>query len=123
MFEQHNQIEETEEEISCAKCGNTEGTFINLECDHLFCMLCAAFMYAKSRKSLVQEDSIKCSICNTVTELAEEYISLINETLQNEVIPNIESMDKLTVPKNPIKIGNKYIETISRKIKSEEHSF
>lgn len=117
----HQHIQHTCEDLLCCKCGNTEGTFINLECDHMFCMLCASFMYAKYRKTEADEGTIKCAKCGVVTELAQEYIDLINETLQNEVLPNIDPQEKLTIPKNnhPISNGNRHIETISRKIKSE----
>lgn len=45
----------------------------------------------------------------------------MTKTLKEQVIPNIESENQLTIPKNIH--GLQYTDTINRKIKSEEHSF
>lgn len=63
---------------------------MELQCGHVFCILCAAYTYIKSRISVQSDASIKCIKCNCVSELDEEFVGLINETLKEEVIPSLD---------------------------------
>jgi late competence protein required for DNA uptake (superfamily II DNA/RNA helicase) len=68
------QIYSTDEDLRCERCNATHGTFISFSCDHKFCVLCLSFMYVKHRKFDPNEGTVKCLICQKITNLHPSHL-------------------------------------------------
>ena len=82
MNKEEEQENNNQEIVICLKCNEAPENYINLHCQHNFCLSCLAEKFFENKKNDDNADYIICELCNKRTKLDSSSINALETVIK-----------------------------------------
>ncbi|CAD8160389.1 unnamed protein product [Paramecium octaurelia] len=85
---------DSQQDVECDQCQTVPETYVKLECDHKFCLICLAYNYLQIQQEKQNLEELErvavCFKCNQLTKLDQDTVEALHMVIKEIIVPLIE---------------------------------
>ncbi|CAD8168564.1 unnamed protein product [Paramecium pentaurelia] len=85
---------DSQQDVECDQCQTVPETYVKLECDHKFCLICLAYNYLQIQQEKQNLEELErvavCFKCNHLTKLDQDTVEALHMVIKEIIVPLIE---------------------------------
>ncbi|CAD8161449.1 unnamed protein product [Paramecium pentaurelia] len=85
---------DSQQDVECDQCQTVPETYVKLECEHKFCLICLAYNYLQIQQEKQNLEELErvavCFKCNHLTKLDQDTVEALHMVIKEIIVPLIE---------------------------------